>query len=143
MTDVYESARRTMGSDSNTEQQLSSVNQHARLYFRYTIPYWPPKLLLNKIFRILLKPIMMPQVKFNEAVRDVLNEVHRSQSRQTAAHGEALVTIAELEQQVEYLSGQLASLRHTVALIPTNTSSGGVPDSVSVRNDSVNVSARG
>jgi hypothetical protein len=117
MTEVYESARATMRNDSQIDERMSTVNEHARLYFRYTIPIWPLKHLVNKIIRRLLFPMMMPQVVFNEAVRDVLYEMRQSQERQTAVYGETLALIEDLEQQVEFLSGQLSSVQHKLVTV--------------------------
>jgi hypothetical protein len=78
MSHTYQASRReTTDNTAWMEERLQFIAERARLFFRYHIPAWPPKMLLRKILRRLLLPILMPQADINEAVRDVLPRFRR------------------------------------------------------------------
>jgi hypothetical protein len=116
MTAAYEFALSTTRDDSTLDARMVAVNDNARLFFKYMIPMWPMRQLINKIVRWFAKPFMLPQVRFNEAVRDVLHEMLQAQHRQVVVQGETLSMVAELELQIETLNGQVTALRQALAL---------------------------
>ena len=112
MTGTYESSR-LGGTYENPrlDERLMAVVNEAKIFYKYTIPNWPPHLLIRKIIRRLLMPILMPQVVFNQAVRDVLLELRNRSDQQAAAYAEATGRVTELEQQVDLLLMEAAALK--------------------------------
>jgi hypothetical protein len=114
--EVYQASRaKAVDSGTRVEKPLAVVGQTARLYFGYHIPPWPPKMLARKLIRLLMMPLLNPQVKFNEAVRDVLLLLRQRDEARAAAHREAQLQIERLEHQVEVLTDQVDALSRLLA----------------------------
>lgn len=108
---VYDASRVHQRSGVRLAERLAVVRAKAGLYFRFAIPLWPPQFLLRKLVRRAILPLLMPQVEFNEAVRDVLQELSENSERQSHTYRQALVTILELEDSVTDLKEQVKVLQ--------------------------------
>ncbi len=84
----------------------------APLYFRWTIPNWPPQLLLRKVMRRATAPFWMGQVHFNEAAGDSLRGLLRRSERHDRRLAEQQKQIDELKREIAELN---TMLRHVSA----------------------------
>ena len=115
MVTTYSASRQSTTDNSRMEAHMFVVGEQARLYFRYHIPLWPLKMLIRKIVRRLVFPLLHPQTLFNEAARDALAELRQRSDRQEVALQQATTTIVELEHQVTLLTGQVETLLQRIS----------------------------
>lgn len=115
MTETYKASNREAGENTAwMEERLRFVAEEARLYLRYHIPWWPPQMLVRKLVRRLFYPIVAPQIEWNEAVRDVLQETRHRNDRQRDALRDAQATIEAQEERITELSRQVETLTRLV-----------------------------
>lgn len=94
--------------------KLAEVAAQAPLYFGYHLPGWPFRMLVAKLLRRLVWPLLRRQYAFNLAVRDAFSEVLRQNEQDAARHDHALQRIIALEDEVAQLSTRMEMLSRQI-----------------------------